>query len=102
MSCSISYHGVDHSQALDLFIKDHVEKIEEKVNGRVKLEWVVGMEKDVYIVSLNLWAKQNFIRLSQKSHEVHKAIAKASEMAQRELRKMKNKKIKQLVRTHAL
>lgn len=86
MNVNISFHNVDHSDALESFIREKSASLAKFLNGSDHLRWVVGSSGGQFEhhLDLVLSGKNEFVKSS--ADDAFKAVVNVIEKSKRLLR----------------
>lgn len=83
MNAKVSFHNVDHSEALQKFILKKSEKLANLFWKGEDLSWVVEKDADSFRPVLNLKLRDKKVPVWAKSHNPFKAVNKVLRKAEK-------------------
>lgn len=92
----VSFHNVDHSDALQSFIEKKSRKLSKNSWVGERFSWVIEKDANEFKPVLRLSLKDRIIPVSARSHNAFKAVNEVFDKAKRLLKDAHQKRIKSL------
>ena len=86
MNVNVSFHNVDHSDALERFIRSKSESLSKFLHGSDHLRWVVGSSGDKFEPHLDLVLSGKNELVKSAADNAFKAVVDVIEKSKRLLR----------------
>lgn len=83
MMVNISFHNVDHSEALEHFIQEKSKGMQRFLNGSEHLNWVVNSDSNLFSPHLEMVLNGQNHMVKCEHENVFKAVAEVSSKAKR-------------------
>ena len=90
MKYEVSYHQVDHSDALNDFVEQRCEKLASFGHENMRFKWVISASGDEFKVSVNMSEGKFNAHFDEMDKDVFKLVENIYEKVYRSIRKRKN------------
>lgn len=92
MKVQVAYHGVDHSQALDFFVKEKLDRAKKLFSRASDVDCVVARDGNNYSFSLYYKGHGLDEHVRAKGNSVHRSVSEGVHKLKNRLRDFKSKK----------
>lgn len=94
MNVNVSFHRVQHSDALEFFIQEKSKKLNKFIQGHERLNWVVDFQDKHFKPRLNISLNGKFVSVKSKADNAFVAVNEVMSKAMRLLSKHHGKKVR--------
>ena len=94
MNVKVSFHRVDHSDALEFFIQEKSNKLKKFIQDPKRLNWVIDFQDKLFKPRLNILLNGKFVSVKSKADNAFVAVNEVMSKAQRLLSKHHAKMVK--------
>jgi ribosome-associated translation inhibitor RaiA len=86
MRVKVAFHNVQHSDALENFLKEKSQKLQVFLNNNERINWVINFKGKQFLPQLKLHVKGKSLSIKSKADNAFIAAANVVEKAKRVLR----------------
>ena len=94
MNVNVSFHRVDHSDALEFFILEKSKKLKKFAQGPKSLNWVIDFQDKLFKPRLNISLNGRLVSVKSKADNAFVAVNEVILKAKRLLSKNNRKKVR--------
>lgn len=94
MIVKVSFHQVDHSNALEAFVLKKSSKLNKYLNDSEQLSWVIDSQNKLFKPNLNMSLNGKVISVNSKAQNAFNAVNEVFAKAKRLLRKRHARNLK--------
>lgn len=93
MNVKVSFHQVDHSDALESFVIKKSSKLSKFLNDSEQLSWVIDFKDKLFKPNLNMSLNGKVISVNSKAQDAFSAVNEVFSKAKRLLRKRHGRRV---------
>lgn len=94
MNVDVSFHHVDHSDALEFFVREKSKKLNKFIPGADRLNWVIDFQDNLFNSRLNISLKGRIVSVKSQADNAFVAVSEVMSKAKRLINKYHGKKVK--------
>lgn len=89
MDLQMSFKQMDASDAIKFYTQEKCETLTKYFQGRISVEWIFSVEKDVHIAHCHLMGNNMNYFAQAETQEMHASVDMAIDKIERQIRKHK-------------